>query len=65
MQHSHGARLRLLRQRAEMTQCALSAATGISQGEISRLESDRSYLGATRLRRIAAALNVTPADIIA
>jgi len=48
-----------------MTQCALSAATGISQGEISRLESDRSYLGATRLRRIAAALNVTPADIIA
>jgi HTH-type transcriptional regulator, cell division transcriptional repressor len=58
-----GQRVRMFRKRVNMTQEGLARATGISQGEISRIESGRAYLGAGRLQRLCEALSITPGDL--
>jgi transcriptional regulator with XRE-family HTH domain len=56
-------RLRLLRERATLTQEELAAKSGVSRGTIARLERGEDSLGAT-VRKLASALEVTPADLM-
>ena len=52
------------RKRAGLTQVRLSAATGIDQAAISRMENGRQGITLAQLKRIAVALGLTPADLV-
>ena len=55
-----GNRLRALRERAGLTQLALSAASGITNDSICRLELGRRSPQAATIERLAKALDVEP-----
>jgi transcriptional regulator with XRE-family HTH domain len=59
-----GARLRLLRRRAGISQQALGAALGVSFQQVQKYESGANRLSVARLRRAAVALGVTAADLV-
>lgn len=55
-----GARLRAIRERAEMSQLALSQASGITNDTICRIELGRRAPQAATIARLAKALDVPP-----
>ncbi len=59
-----GESLKILRQTQELSQLALSELTGISQPNISALESGRIQIGRERALMLARALKVHPAVIL-
>lgn len=59
-----GDSVRIARELQEMTQAELAAASGISQGTISSIESGRVTLGAERAEKLARALKVHPAVLV-
>ncbi len=60
-----GNRIRELREQRGMTTAQLAAAAGTSQPQITRLERGERKLSEEWMVRIAAALGVTPADLLA
>jgi len=61
---SPGDSVRIARELQQMTQAELAAASGISQGTISSIESGRITLGAERAEKLARALKVHPAILL-
>jgi transcriptional regulator with XRE-family HTH domain len=59
------ANLRRARQRAGLTQEAVALASGVPQGHYSRIETGKHDPGVRTVVRIAAALNTTPAELLA
>jgi transcriptional regulator with XRE-family HTH domain len=60
-----GSRIKKMRKAAGLKLAALSAITHIDQSQLSKMENDKFDLPSVeRIRRIAAALNTTPNDII-
>lgn len=59
-----GEMLATLRQLQELTQSALGKATGMTQANISNMESGRQQIGRDRALVLAKALNVHPAVIL-
>ncbi|HMJ35714.1 MAG TPA: helix-turn-helix transcriptional regulator [Baekduia sp.] len=59
------ANLRKARRRAGLTQEAVALASGVPQGHYSRMETGKRDPGVRTLVRIAAALNTTPAELLA
>jgi transcriptional regulator with XRE-family HTH domain len=58
-------RIKEIRERQGLSQAKLGALVGTSQAEISRLENEERELTESWMRRIAVALGVHPADLIA
>ena len=56
--------LRKLRIEAAMSQRELAEASGVTQGTISRLEQGDTNVQPSTLRKLAAALNVRPKELI-
>jgi transcriptional regulator with XRE-family HTH domain len=57
-------RLRALRERAFLTQAELGQRAGMSEVTISRLESSGQSARISTVRKLAAALGVTPAELV-
>ena len=60
-----GATLRRARERRLMTQAELSAKTGISAANLSRIETGKQQPRFSTLRRLAAALDIDPTELLA
>lgn len=58
-----GARVRELREAHGMTQSDLSVATGMNRVTLSKIEQGRQDVGAVRLTRLAAALEVAVQEL--
>lgn len=58
-----GARLRLLRRRAGISQQALGAALGVSFQQVQKYESGANRMSVARLRRAAAVLGVSAGEL--
>jgi transcriptional regulator with XRE-family HTH domain len=61
---SIGESVRILRERQELSQNALSEMTGIPQSTISAIERDRIRLGVERAKVLARALRCHPAVLV-
>lgn len=61
---SPGDSVRVARELQEMSQAALSAASGIPQSAISAIEGGHATLGAERAEKLARALKVHPAVLL-
>ena len=59
-----GQRIRKYRRIREMSQEALAVLTGLSVKTISRIENGLAPIGMERIRRIAAALEITAEDLM-
>jgi len=59
-----GRRLRMLRQRANLTTQQLADRVGVSQSQISQIETGRSAASVTTLYRIANALDLTLSELV-
>ena len=59
-----GLRIRKYRRMRDMSQDALAVLTGLSAKTISRIENGQAPIGMERIRRIAAALEITAEDLI-
>jgi transcriptional regulator with XRE-family HTH domain len=57
-------RLRALRQRAFLTQVELGEKAGMSEATINRLESGKHDARISTARKLAAALGVSPAELV-
>lgn len=58
-------KLRALRTTKGVTQIQLSQASGIDQSTISRMETGKQDVSVSQLRKLAIALGVKPADLLA
>lgn len=58
-------RLRELRERYPLTQDELAARVGITRAALSRIEAGKAEPRPSTIRKLAASLGVTPADLMA
>lgn len=65
MMRSVGCQVSRLRREREMTQASLGAATGMSVQHVQRIESGRQNITLATLARLAVALGVEPAALVA
>lgn len=60
-----GGRIRALRQQCGLTQAALAEAVGVGQGHLARVERGARWLSLDGLYRVAGALGVPAAELVA
>lgn len=56
--------IKTARERAGLTQSELASMIGVTQGEVSRIEGGRRGISVYRLKSIAMALGMDPADML-
>jgi transcriptional regulator with XRE-family HTH domain len=59
-----GSRIRLLRQGAQMTQAVLAEQLGVTMQQVQKYEKGENRVGAGRLTKIAAALDVPVSELL-